>query len=127
MREYELALIIDADLPEEERKKLLTSIEKTLEESGGKVPKKEEWGKKQFTYPISKKTSGYYLLWQIQANEHELPELDKKLRMKEGVIRFLLTKEEKSSPNRKAKRSRAKGEPSESEGKGGKNGRKVSK
>jgi small subunit ribosomal protein S6 len=107
MRDYELTLVLDPDLTSENQKKLTEKIKKTIEELKGKVEKFDEWGRKELAYPIKKKKMGFYLLWEIKLPEKAPPELNKKLKLEEEVIRFLLVKKDtkkKGGPTLSAER-----------------------
>lgn len=95
MKDYELTLVIDPDLTSANQKKLITKIKKIITDLKGKVEKTNEWGRKELAYPIKKKSVGYYFLLEIKLPEKLPAEVDKKLRLEEGVIRYLLVKKEK--------------------------------
>lgn len=94
MRDYELVLIFDPDLTEAKRKKEITKVKKSVTDFKGKVGTTEEWGKRELAYSIRGKSMGYYFLWVINLPEKSLQDLDKKLRLEEGVIRHLLVRRE---------------------------------
>jgi small subunit ribosomal protein S6 len=94
MEKYELTLVLDADLNSENQKKLIAKIKKTIEENKGKIKSEEEWGKKELAYPINKKKNGFYLLLNLESSKEDLPKIDKKLKMEEGVLRFLILRKE---------------------------------
>lgn len=113
MRDYELTLVIDPDLTSEKQKKLITKIKKIITDLKGKVGKTDEWGRKELAYPIKKKTLGYYFLLETKLSEKEPIEIEKKLRLEEGIIRHLLVKSEEPSFAKASK------------GKGGEDGTKI--
>jgi small subunit ribosomal protein S6 len=94
MRDYELAMLVDPGLSEENRQKLLAKIKKIVEDSKGKVGKTEEWGRKKLTYPVKKKDSGYYFLWKLSLPEDIALEADKKIKLEEKILRYLLVRAE---------------------------------
>jgi len=94
MRNYELTLVIDPDLSSADQKKLVEKAKKIVEELKGKISKVTEWGKKELAYPIKKKTMGYYFLCFLNLPEDGVEKLDKKLKVEEGIIRFLQVKKE---------------------------------
>ena len=96
MRDYELTLVINPEISGEERKKLLTQIKKIVEGLKGKIGKTNDWGKKELAYPIKKQNLGYYFLLVVKLPEKAPSELDKKLRLEEKIMRFLLVKREKT-------------------------------
>lgn len=94
MRNYELVLVIDPDLTSADQKKLVEKVIKIVEEVKGKVNKTTDWGKKELAYPIKKKKMGYYLLCFLSLPEDGVEKIDKKLKVEEGIIRFLQVKTE---------------------------------
>jgi len=94
MRDYELTLVVDPDLTSENQKKLIEKIKKTIEEFKGKVQQTREWGRRELAYPIRKKKMGFYLLWEIKLPGKTPPQIDKKLRLEEKIMRYLLVKKE---------------------------------
>ena len=89
-----MTLVLDADLKSEDQKKLIAKIKKTIEENKGKIEKEEEWGKKELAYPINKKKNGFYLLLNLESSKEDLPKIDKKLKIEEGVLRYLILRKE---------------------------------
>jgi len=95
MRDYELTLVVSPDLIPEKQKEQLEKIKKIISGLKGEVKKTEEWGKKQLAYPIKKSEMGYYFLWEIQLPEKFLADFNQKLRIEEGLLRYLIVKIEK--------------------------------
>ena len=94
MRDYELTLVIDPDLTSVNQKKIFTKIKKIITDLKGKVGKEDEWGRKELAYSIKKKTMGSYFLWTVKLPAEAPAEIDKKLKLEEAVIRYLLVKKE---------------------------------
>lgn len=94
MREYELVLVFDPDLTKVNQKKLMAKVKKIIEELKGKIEKTDEWGKKELAYPIKKKKLGYYFLLALKLPANSPVEIDKKLKLEEKIIRYLLVKKE---------------------------------
>lgn len=51
-------------------------------------------GKKQLAYPIQKQTEAVYLLANVEAESLKLDEINKRSKLDESVLRFLLTVKE---------------------------------
>lgn len=94
MFDYELTLILDPDLSSEDQKKLIEKIKKIIEDTKGKVEKTNDWGKKELAYPIKKKTMGDYFLWEIKADSGQIDKIDKKIKIEEEVLRYLILRKE---------------------------------
>ena len=99
MNRYELTYIIDATLEESARKGLIEKFSALIAAGGGNVEKVDEtWGKRRLAYAIDHKTEGWYVLVTFTAPA-ELPrEIERNLRINDGVLRYLTVKlEEKQS------------------------------
>ncbi len=57
-RYYDLVFIVRPATPEEEIKKVLTVIEHTVAEKGGKIEKTEHWGTRKLAYRVAKHREG---------------------------------------------------------------------
>lgn len=101
MRKYEMAVVLDPDLKEEEKEKLVEEIKAEIEKMKGKVEKADSWGKKELAYSIrkagKKSKEGIYFLFNLELPQEGPAEIGKKLRLKEKVLRYLLVREDKRS------------------------------
>lgn len=89
-RKYEACFLLRADLPEEEMEKEVENIERTLINSGAKLVKKENWGRRALAYPIKKKKEGFYYLFYFTAPATIKEDIEKKLKLRENILRYLL-------------------------------------
>jgi len=88
-RLYDLIFIIRPATPEEEIKKVLTTIEHTCAEKGGKIEKTENWGTRKLAYKVMKHREGIYVYQQIRTNHGELVhELERRLGVQDAVIKY---------------------------------------
>jgi small subunit ribosomal protein S6 len=89
-RLYDLIFITRPATPEDEIKKVLSSIEHTCAEKGGKIEKTENWGTRKLAYRVAKHREGIYVYQQIRTAHHELiAELERRLRVQDVVIKYL--------------------------------------
>jgi len=95
MNDYELTMVLDPDLTSENQKKLLEKFKKLIEDGKGKVEKQDDWGKKELAYPINKKKTGAYFFWEIKTSADGIRQVDKKLKVEDGVMRHLIIRKEK--------------------------------
>ena len=65
-------------------------INMVIHANGGEIEKTDEWGRKKLAYPIDYKTEGYYVLMTFVSGPEFPRELDRKLRIAEGVMRSLI-------------------------------------
>ncbi len=98
LRKYETLFVIHPDRVEE-REGVLEKLTEIIQNDGGEVLKKDEWGLRKLAYPIEKKKQGYYILMEFAAPAETPPKLEQFFRIDERVIRFIVVKlEEKYQP-----------------------------
>lgn len=87
---YELLYIIDPDKNEEETAALVEKFKSLITENGT-LTEAEEWGRRKLAYPVNDKPEGYYVLMKFTSEPQFPAELDRVLRITEGVMRSLIT------------------------------------
>ncbi len=65
---------------------------KALIEANGSIESVDEWGKRKLAYPINYETEGYYMLVNFSCEPEFPAELDRIVKITEGVIRSLTIK-----------------------------------
>ncbi|MBI2597234.1 30S ribosomal protein S6 [Candidatus Daviesbacteria bacterium] len=90
MNNYNLTLVLKADLDESARKTLLDDIVKKTVGEDGKVNKEDFWGEKGLAYPIKRQTKGYVAHYELTADPKNVKSIDKLLKVEEDVLRYLL-------------------------------------
>ncbi len=86
MNNYQLTLLVKNDLSENDRKALLDDVVKSF----GKTNKEDVWGTKNLSYPIQHQSSAFYAHYEFESEPNTISSLDKKLKLNEDVIRYLL-------------------------------------
>ena len=87
---YEVLYIINPNLGEEDTAALVEKF-KALVEANGTLTSIDEWGKRRLAYPINDLMEGYYVLMTFDAKPEFPAELDRVLKITEGVMRSLIT------------------------------------
>lgn len=95
MRKYEALYIINPTLEEEAIKGLVERFSNLIVEQGGQVEKVDEWGKRRLAYEIQDFKEGYYVLMNFSAEPSVPQELERVFKITDGIIRYLIVKEEK--------------------------------
>ena len=90
MRKYETMYILDPELTEEERVELITKFHNILTANGGKINDVNEWGIREFAYPIDHMIKGYYLVVQFEADPEAITEFDRVFKIEPKAIRHLI-------------------------------------
>jgi small subunit ribosomal protein S6 len=89
MKSYELVVVLHPDL-EIDVDTPIAKLEKLVASAGGKVTKRDSWGKKRLAYPIKKQLFGMYVYFEVDLPPDQVRELESQLLITEEVIRFLL-------------------------------------
>jgi small subunit ribosomal protein S6 len=92
MRTYELAIVADPRLSDEEFVTLVDETKQLIANRGGELQREESWGKRKLAYPIRKLSEGRYafLYLQMPAERAGLfNEVELRLRQNDKVLRFL--------------------------------------
>jgi small subunit ribosomal protein S6 len=96
VREYEVTIIIQPQLEEDERKKLIERVSELLA-PGAKEEEKpaaDEWGMRRLAYPIKKYREGYYVLYVGALDGERLPEVERSMQYMEDILRYLIVRKE---------------------------------
>lgn len=75
----------------EEQAKALTEKFRTLIEKNGTIEKTDDWGKRKLAYEINYETEGYYIIFTFSSKPDFPAELDRVLKITDGVIRSMIT------------------------------------
>ncbi len=93
LRKYELMVIVDAKLANEERETVRREATETVTKAGGKVINSQAWLEKQkFSFPIKKCAEGTYYLVNFEAEGTVVAAVRSNLRLNERILRFAVTK-----------------------------------
>ena len=87
---YEVMYIIDLDKGEEGIAAIVEKF-KALVEANGTLTNPEEMGKRKLAYLVNDKPEGYYVLMQFTSAPEFPAELDRVMRITDGVMRNLIT------------------------------------
>ena len=86
---YEVLYIIDPAQGEEGIAALVEKF-KAMVEAEGTLSNIDEWGKRRLAYPINDLNEGYYVLMTFTAEPGLPAELDRVLKITEGVMRSMI-------------------------------------
>ncbi|MGH7506782.1 MAG: 30S ribosomal protein S6 [Longimicrobiales bacterium] len=90
MNAYETVYIFDSQITEEQIGDKIERYHNQLSSTGAEVTAVEHWGRRQLAYPIRKRTNGYYVVAQFQAEVTGLPEFERLLKLDEELLRYLV-------------------------------------
>ncbi len=88
-RKYEVVYLIDPILGEEGTNNVVEKM-KHLVETAATLEKVDVWGRRRLAYEINKQREGFYVLMQFTANAEFPHELERVMKITDGVMRFLV-------------------------------------
>jgi small subunit ribosomal protein S6 len=89
---YEILVIVEPRLTDEEAAALLTQLGEGLTALGAEVGKLDNWGRRRLAYDIRKQREGTYAVYEVSAEPAMVKEFERQLRLNESVLRFLSTR-----------------------------------
>ena len=89
MNKYETVFILTPVLSDAQMKEAVDKFKKVLTDNQATIVNEEEWGLRKLAYPIQKKTTGFYNLFEFDAAPSVVAKLETAFRRDEKVIRFL--------------------------------------
>ncbi|MDR0958496.1 MAG: 30S ribosomal protein S6 [Clostridiales bacterium] len=92
MNKYELTVVVNGGLSEEEAKAEFEKVQELIARFGGTVEKIDEWGKRRFAYEIDKMNDGYYQVVYFDGAAQTPGELESRLRIAEKIVRYLIVR-----------------------------------
>ena len=87
---YEVLYIIDPAQGEEGINALVEKF-KAMVEAEGTLANIDLWGKRRLAYPINDLTEGYYVLMNMETNPAFPAELERVMKITDGIMRCLTT------------------------------------
>lgn len=87
---YEALYIINPQLTEEDTQALVEKF-KAMVEAEGTLTAIDEWGKRRLAYPIEDLNEGYYVLMTFEAKPDFPAELERVMKITDGIMRCMTT------------------------------------
>lgn len=92
MRQYETLMLFSPEMPGERLQEILATISRIVERGGGKVLQEDDWGMRTLAYPVRKQTRGHYVRLEYAVPGEVIAEIERNLRIAEGVFKFVSVK-----------------------------------
>ncbi len=93
--QYETVFIITPVLSDIQVKETVKKFRDFITEHGGEMVSEEDWGLRKLAYPIQKKSTGFYQLFEFAAEPTFAKTLETQFRRDERIIRFLTFSKDK--------------------------------
>ena len=107
MHLYEVLVIVDPRLTDEDATQLLTRLQESVKELGAEPGGVDNWGKRRLAYDIRKQREGTYAVLELSAESAVLKEFERQLKLNENVLRFFSTRVPTRAKARPAKAEEA--------------------
>ncbi|MCB9772474.1 MAG: 30S ribosomal protein S6 [Candidatus Omnitrophica bacterium] len=93
MNKYELAVVVDAALPQEQKDSIVKEASEAITKSGAKLINSQVWIEKhKFSFRMNKCWEGTYYLLNLESPTSAVLPLQKILRVNERILRFLMVR-----------------------------------
>ncbi len=87
---YEAVVVFSSKAGEDAVKELTAKFNELIEKNATDV-EMNDWGKRKLAYAINYETEGNYVLWSFTSDTSFPAELERVLKITDGVLRFLVT------------------------------------
>ena len=104
-RQYELIYVIAPDVDDAGVAELHARVEEIVTAGGGTIDKTDNWGRRRLAYEIDRHKEGTYVLELFTGSGAIVAELDRRLKVTDNVLRYLVVRVDEDL--RKAERERA--------------------
>ena len=96
MNKYELCVVISAKIEDDARAEVLEKVKDYVVRAGGQISDIDEWGKKKLAYEIQKMNEGFYYFIHFEAESPAIAEIESRMRIMDGVIRYLCVRQDEA-------------------------------
>ena len=92
MKKYELMLILNTSISDEDRNNSLEELKKLLTKNEVKIEKEDIWWDRKLAYKINKSDRGFYVLLSLEMNGKLIKELSKSINLDKNILRYMFAK-----------------------------------
>ncbi|MCA9837691.1 MAG: 30S ribosomal protein S6 [Trueperaceae bacterium] len=89
MHTYDLNLILDPGLNENQIKTEKDAVATQVERAGGEIINEDDWGNKRLAYEIRKLREGHYIIYTLKLPPEAPKAIEFSLRQRDNVMRVL--------------------------------------
>ncbi len=94
MHEYELVVVMNPEIPEDEVPAAIDRVTAAVTSRGGEVHEVQPWGRRKLAYPIRRHMEGNYLLTTIRLDPSRTHDLESNFMISEDILRHLLIRKD---------------------------------
>ncbi|WP_297848184.1 30S ribosomal protein S6 [uncultured Desulfovibrio sp.] len=92
MRKFETLLLLSPELSAENREGIVNALVAVVEREGGTMTEVDHWGMRDLAYPVRKLMRGYYVRLEYDAPAALVAELERNIRITDGIFKFVTVK-----------------------------------
>ncbi len=92
MQQYELTVILDPGILEEDVPQALDKLNSLITKYGGEVVETDHWGRRRLSYPIKRHAEGNYVMTRMEMEPDSTSELESEMNITLDYLRHLLIK-----------------------------------
>lgn len=96
MRDYELVVVMNPDIAEEDVPAAIERVTAAVTTRGGEVVEMRPWGRRRLAYQIDRHTEGNYVITQIKLDPERTHELESGFAISDEVLRHLLVRKDEA-------------------------------
>jgi small subunit ribosomal protein S6 len=93
VREYEVTIIFQPELTDDDRAQLMERIQGWMAPAEGELQADvDEWGMRQLAYPIRDFRQGYYIYMDATLEPSQIAEIERNLQYNDEILRYLFVR-----------------------------------
>ena len=96
MNKYELTLVVNAKIEDDERAQVIEKVKDLVTRFGGNVTDVDEWGKRRLAYEVQHMKEAFYYFIQFDAEPAAPAEIEDNIRIMENIVRFLCVRQDEA-------------------------------
>ncbi len=89
MRKFETLVLLSPELAGDAREALIGTFTGVIEREQGEMVTVDHWGMRDLAYPVQKQMRGYYVRFEYCAPGNAVAELERNIRISDGVFKFM--------------------------------------
>lgn len=90
MRNYEIMILLDSSLQEDEISALIEKVQQTITANQGKIIKVKQWGKREMAYEIKGHQEAIYAIIDFELEPENISNIERNIKFDEKIIRYLI-------------------------------------
>ena len=100
MGKYETLLLLSPELADENRQEILDNLSGIIARENGRMLDVDDWGMRDLAYPVKKQFRGHYVRLEFAGPGEVVTELERNIRIADGIFKFLTVKLANEAPAR---------------------------